>query len=134
MRTVIARLIVAVAILSLPLTAAWSEEEDDAPTDLYELSKAIADDKIDVGKRYDMNAKKGRFHLIHSETIGMECEGCHVAKTYANDYLLVGRHNAELKAAGEGKGSKIEVLDRSVCLGCHKTGGVATVWYQTADQ
>lgn len=118
-------------LLCLSLSA-WADDE--APTDLYEMSKAISEGKIDVGKRYDMNDKKGRFHLIHSENIGLECEGCHVAKLYAPDYLLVDRHNAEQKAAGAGKGDKADVLDRSVCLGCHKTGGVATVWYQTADK
>lgn len=133
MRTLMTRLAVMAALLCLPATAVWSEDAE-APTDLYEISKAISEGEIDVGKRYDMNDKKGRFHLIHSETVGMECEGCHVAKSYAPDYLLVDRANATRKAAGEGKGEKIEVLDRSVCLGCHKTGGVATVWYQTADR
>lgn len=133
MYAIMTRLVVAAAFLCLPLTSVLAEEEA-APSDLYEMAQALQEGKIDVGKRYDMNEKKGRFHLIHAETVGMECEGCHVAKSFAPDYLLVGRHNAELKAAGLGKGDKIEVLDRSVCLGCHKTGGVATVWYQTADR
>lgn len=133
MRTIMSRLVIAAALLCLPLIAVWAEE-DAAPSDLYEMSKAISEGKIDVGKRYDMNEKKGRFHLIHSETVGIECEGCHVAKDFAKDYLLVDRYNAARKAAGEGKGDKADVLDRAVCLGCHKTGGVATVWYQTADK
>lgn len=133
MHTIMRRLVVAAAFLCLPLTAVWAEEEA-APSDLYEMAKALQDGKIDVGKRYDMNEKKGRFHLIHAETVGIECEGCHVAKSYAPDYLLVDRSNAMRKAAGAGKGDKADVLDRSVCLGCHKTGGVATVWYQTADK
>jgi hypothetical protein len=102
--------------------------------DLEETAKAIRDGKIDVGKQYDMHKTKGRYHLIHSETIGMECEACHVAPKFAPDYLLLNRDNAEAKAAGHGKGGKADVLDRSVCLGCHKTKGVATAWYPTADQ
>ena len=133
MHKIMNRLLVVAAFLCMPFVAVWAEEQA-APSDLYEMAEAIQQGKIDVGTRYDMNEKRGRFHLIHSETVGLECEGCHVAKTYAPDYLLVGRHNAELKAAGTGKGDKADVLDRSVCLGCHKTGGVATVWYRTADK
>ena len=105
-----------------------------APMDLDETAEAIRDGKIDVGKRYDMHKKKGRFHRIHSETLGLDCEACHVAKSYAPDYLLLDRANAEAKAIGKGKGPKADVLDRGVCLGCHKTNGVATTWYRTADQ
>lgn len=132
MGTFMSRLIVAAAFLCLPVTVTWAEDE--APSDLYEMSKAISEGKIDVGKRYDLNEKKGRFDLIHSETIGLECESCHVAKDFAKDYLLVDRYNAARKAAGTGKGDKADVLDRAVCLGCHKTGGVATTWYQNRRQ
>ena len=103
-------------------------------TDLDEIAEGIRNGDIDVGKRYDMNKNKGRFHLIHSETIGLECEACHVAPKFASDYLLFNKDNAELKAAGHGKGQKADVLDRAVCLGCHKTNGVATTWFRTADK
>lgn len=102
--------------------------------DLADTAEAIRNGDIDVGKQYDMNKKKGRFHLIHSETLGLECEACHVAPKYAPDYLLVDKDNAEAKAVGHGKGQKADVLDRAVCLGCHKTNGVATTWYRTADK
>ena len=115
----------------LCLSSSWAAE---APRDLAETAEAIRTGEIDVGTQYDMNDKRGRFHLIHSETVGLECEGCHVAKQYAPDYLVIDRETAERNAAGTGKGKKNDVLDRSVCLGCHKTGGVATVWYQTADK
>ena len=103
-------------------------------TGISTYAEKIRKGEVDVGKRYDMDDKKGRFHLIHSEELDLNCESCHVAKDYAKDYLLVNRYNAHRKALGEGKGRKADVLDRSVCLGCHKTGGVATVWYQTADK
>lgn len=101
---------------------------------LATFSGEIQEGKVDVGKLYSMDDKKGRFHLIHSEELDLNCESCHVAVDYAPDYLLVDRYNAHRQALGEGKRGKSDVLDRSVCLGCHKTGGVATVWYQTADK
>jgi hypothetical protein len=132
MRTITSRLLLA-ATLCLPLSAV-SAEEAPAQRDLVETADAIRDGEIDVGTRYDMHKKEGRFHRVHSEVIGIECEGCHVAESYAPDYLLVDRRNATLKAEGVGKGSKADVLDRSVCLGCHKPGGVGTVWYQGVNK
>ena len=119
-------------LLTLCLSAgSYALAED---LDLADTAEAIQKGKIDVGKQYDMNKKKGRFHLIHSETLGLECEACHVAKDYAPDYLLLDRENARKKALGKHKGPKDDVVDRAVCMGCHKTNGVATTWYQTADQ
>jgi len=132
MRTITGWLLLATT-LCVPLSAMPAEEEQ-APGDLLETADAIRDGDIDVGTRYDMHKKEGRFHRIHSEVIGIECEGCHVAASYAPDYLLLDRRNATLKAEGAGKGSKADVLDRSVCLGCHKPGGVGTVWYQGVNK
>ena len=135
MKRTIANALLACALLftGAALTGAVTAGEKGGQ-DLAEMAKAIRDGEIDVGKQLDMDKKKGRFHVIHSDTVGLECEGCHVGKQYAKDYLLVGRTNAERQAVGAGKGEKSDVLDRSVCLGCHKTGGVATVWYHTADK
>ncbi len=116
--------------LSVPLIA-WCE--DDA-LDLADTAEAIRDGKIDVGKDYSMHKNKGRYHLIHSETLGMECEACHVSKKYAADYLLVSKAEEENRAAGHGKRPKADVVDRGVCLGCHKTNGVAHTFFQTADK
>ena len=116
--------------LAVPLQILAAEEQ----LDLADTAEAIRDGKIDVGKRYDMNKKKGRYHLIHSEVLGLECEACHVSKKYAPDYLLVSRDEEERRAAGHGKGPKIEVVDRAVCLGCHKRNGVAHTFYETAGQ
>ncbi len=118
-------------IVSLACMSAVAAE---APADLLEMSEAIQEGTIDVGKQYDMHKRNGRFHLIHSENIGMECESCHVSESFAKDFMVVNRDNELLKAQGEGKGSKAEVLDRAVCLGCHKQGGIATPWYGTAAQ
>lgn len=115
----------------LAVFSSWSMAEQ---MDLDEMAEAIRNGDIDVGKQYDMNKKSGRFHLIHSETIGLECEACHVAPKYAPDYLLVDKDNAEAKAAHRGKGPEADVLDRAVCLGCHKTNGPAHTWYRTADK
>ena len=67
---------------------------------LATFSEQIQEGKVEVGKLYAMDDKKGRFHLIHSEEIDLNCESCHVAKAYAPDYLLVDRANAERNAAG----------------------------------
>lgn len=102
--------------------------------DLLEMAEAIQEGNIDVGKQYGMHKKRGRYHRIHSEVLGMECESCHVGKKYAPDYLLLTKEEEERRAAGQGKRPKSDVVDRSVCLGCHKTNGIATPWYRTADQ
>jgi hypothetical protein len=121
------------ALLAAGLVGSASAEETGF-SGLATFSEQIQEGKVDVGKLYSMDDKKGRFHLIHSEQIDLNCESCHVAVDYAPDYLLVDRYNAHRQALGEGKRGKSDVLDRSVCLGCHKTGGVATAWYQTADK
>jgi hypothetical protein len=123
----------AVLAAACTMTGAFAAEETGF-SGLATFSEQIQEGKVDVGKLYSMDDKKGRFHLIHSEELDLNCESCHVAKQYAKDYLLVDRANAERNALGEGKTGKADVLDRSVCLGCHKTGGIATTWYQTADK
>jgi hypothetical protein len=125
------KILASLTVCTLLLGGATLAAED---LDLADTAKAIRDGKIDVGKRYDMHKTKGRFHIIHSEIVGLECEGCHVAPKFAPDYLLVNKKNAELKATGKGKGQKADVVDRGVCQGCHKTHGVATQWYRTADK
>ena len=121
------------ALLAAGLATGLAAAETGFPG-LANFAEQVQQGKVDVGKLYSMDDRKGRFHLIHSEELDLNCESCHVAKDYAPDYLLVDRDNAHRQAMGEGKGSKADVLDRSVCLGCHKTGGIATTWYQTADK
>jgi hypothetical protein len=125
---------IAAAVLAATCTMNWAFAAETGFSGLATFAEQIQEGKVDVGKLYSMDDKKGRFHLIHSEEIDLNCESCHVAKAYAKDYLLVDRANAERNALGEGKTGKADVLDRSVCLCCPKTGDVATVWYQTADK
>lgn len=106
---------------------------DDA-LDLADTAEAIRNGDIDVGKDYNMHKSKGRYHIIHSDTLGLECEACHVSKKYAPDYLLVNRQEEENRAAGSGKRPKADVVDRGVCMGCHKKNGIAHTFYQTAGQ
>ncbi len=115
--------------LAIPVSS-YAEEG----MDLADTAEAIRNGDIDVGKNYGMNKKKGRYHLIHSETLGLECEACHVSKKYAPDYLLVSKDEEERRAAGYGKRPKADVVDRAVCLGCHKKNGVAHTFYRTAGQ
>ncbi|MEO5365816.1 MAG: hypothetical protein H7831_05585 [Magnetococcus sp. WYHC-3] len=116
------------------LLASAAMAENAQGIDLNALGESIRAGKVDVGKQLDMHKTKGRFHLIHSETVGIECESCHVGPRHAPDYLLLNRHNAEQQALGNGKGPKSDVTDRTVCLGCHKTKGAATAWYRTVTQ
>jgi len=114
----------------LPLSMAVAEEQ----LDLADTAEAIRNGDIDVGKEYSMHKKRGRYHLIHSEVLGLECEACHVSSKYAPDYLLVNRQEEEARASGHGKRPKADVVDRAVCLGCHKTNGVAHTFYKTAGE
>jgi len=129
MKTMTTTGLLASILMLSPVPGSVAVAED---LDLADTAEAIRQGDIDVGEDYGMHKSHGRFHRIHSETLGLECEACHVGSQYAPDYLLLDRANAERKAAGDGKGKKAGVLDRAVCLGCHKTDGVATPWYRTA--
>jgi len=138
-----------VLLVSLALTSVVAAESmfSDIPKDkaapsiepgefggLATYSRMIRDGEVDVGDRYGMDQNRGRFHRIHSEELDVTCDSCHVGDKYAPDFLVLNRANAERKAAGVGKGKEIGVVDRSMCLGCHTSGGVATKWYKAAGQ
>ncbi len=116
--------------LMAPAGAVLAEED----MDLADTAEAIRNGDIDVGKEYSMHKKRGRYHRIHSEVLGLECEACHVATKYAPDYLLLIRREEEDRAAGHGKRPEADVVDRAVCLGCHKENGVAHAFFGTAGQ
>ncbi len=118
------------AMLSILTPFALHAGEDGM--DLADTAEAIRNGDIDVGKEYSMHKKRGRYHRIHSEVLGLECEACHVSKKYAPDYLLVNRQEEEARALGKGKRPKADVVDRAVCMGCHKENGVAHTFYRTA--
>ncbi|MDZ7754744.1 MAG: hypothetical protein U5S82_24605 [Gammaproteobacteria bacterium] len=134
----IATTMTGVMVLGLLTATAMAADSRQAAIDAYpgltEHAKMIRRGKLETGKRYSMHDEEGRFHVIHVDEIDMECSSCHVGARYAKDYLLLGRDQAERKAAGTGKGETAEVTDRAVCLGCHKQGGIAQPWYRTASE
>jgi len=90
---------------------------------LKELAEKIRSGEIDVGNDYSMSLN-GRFHTIHAKVLGMQCTSCHIS-SFSEDVLY--RRKYEKPAGAPG------VVDRGVCLGCHKEGGIATPWYNQAD-
>ncbi len=89
---------------------------------LEDIAKLIREGKIKVGKDYTMSFG-GRFHNIHTKVIGMDCSACHLNK-YPKDFLYIRRYKVPVRGAPG-------VVDRSMCISCHKGGKVATQWYTT---
>jgi hypothetical protein len=98
---------------------------------IAEHAKLIREGKIVLTARPSLDEENGRFHIVHVDEIDMECTSCHIGAGFAADYQLVDKDHAIQKAGGAGKGKQAEVIDRTVCLGCHKTGGIASRWYGT---
>ena len=76
---------------------------------------------VDVGELYSVSDKKGRFHRIHTKELQLDCEQCHGGDQYKPDYLLVSKHSDWVKR-------KMGRVERSVCLGCHITGGMGNAF------
>lgn len=107
-------------ILLAMLTAGLSADEN--KFELRKIGEDIRAGKIDVGDKYSVDAKTGRYHAIHVDVIGMECSSCHFGERYHPDYLLVGKDKPYPRRA-QGQ------LDRSSCLGCHREGAEGTTFY-----
>ena len=89
---------------------------------LEALSKQIRTGQIDVGKQFSMQPGTGRFHKIHSDTLGMNCSSCHLGEGDQGDLLSM-RATEPLRKGVPGR------IDPGSCLGCHQRGGTATPWY-----
>lgn len=94
--------------------------------DLREIAEKIRNGDIDVGKDYTMSLY-GRYHTIHNKVLGLDCSTCHVSSKYADDFLYQRKYKVPVRGAPG-------VVDRGVCLGCHKAGGPAFELYGTADE
>lgn len=90
--------------------------------DITGIAEKIRAGKIDVGKKYSMNEKKGRLHIIHGGPVGLTCDACHFGETYQSDFLLV-RKGEPVPKKGKGQ------VDRAVCIACHRKGGPATTFF-----
>lgn len=83
---------------------------------LADLARSIRNREIDVGDEYGM-AEDQRFHVIHSDVIGMMCTQCHVEEAPLEMAQVL---NISAEAPGP--------ADRRVCLGCHLTGPAAKLY------
>ena len=89
---------------------------------LARIAEQIRRGEINVGKDYSTNFKTGRFHIIHADKMLIDCNNCHYGSDYKADYQVMGKAKAMPdKMPGR--------LQRSVCLGCHGKGGMATSLY-----
>ena len=89
---------------------------------LARIAERMRAGEIDVGKVYSTNFKTGRFHIIHADKMLIDCNNCHYGSDYKADYQIMGKAKVMPdKMPGR--------LQRSVCLGCHGKGGIATSLY-----
>ena len=118
-------------LLSCMLTTVFAEQQkplEVRPTEelktmnLARIAEQIRNGEIDVGKDYSTDFKTGRFHIIHADKLLIDCNNCHFGSEYKADYQLMSKHKPMPdKMPGR--------LQRSVCLGCHGEGGIATHLY-----
>ncbi|MGQ9630545.1 MAG: hypothetical protein ACUVXI_09560 [bacterium] len=84
-------------------------------TPLSVLAEKIRKGEIDVGKEYGM-ASDRRYHKIHAEVVGLECNSCHIGKVSARMEPFAARPPVDISPEAP------ETVDRRVCLGCHLAG------------
>ncbi len=104
-----------VAAIAMPVYAADS-------VNLAELAEDIRNGNFDVGTKYSTDFSAGRFHKIHTDVLGLSCSTCHAGTEYQPDFATLRKYEND-------PGTSPGMVDRSSCLGCHKTGGPATTWY-----
>ena len=97
---------------------------EDRPMNLRKTAEGIRAGAVNVGKQYSL-AEEGRFHKVHTETLGMKCSGCHTHDAYPDSYLYLRKAEFPKVMAGE----KVKAVERAKCIGCHSEGNVATVFY-----
>jgi hypothetical protein len=87
-------------------------------TDVKKVAEDIKKGKIDVGGEYGMEIGQ-RYHKIHSEILGIDCEKCHIEK-YEENYLYQRKYKLP-------EGDAPGVVKREVCIKCHKLKGPASL-------
>ena len=126
MKVLVSLLLMCVSISPLladdqPVVKIRSVEEHNT-VNLARIAEQIRGGEIDVGKDYSTNFKTGRFHIIHADKMLIDCNNCHYGSDYKADYQVMGKAKTMPdKMPGR--------LQRSVCLGCHGKGGIATSLY-----
>lgn len=113
--------------LLLVLAATVPVHAEEVRHDLARIAEEIRSGRIDVGKEYSMNYATGRFHRIHADKMLLDCTTCHYGYRYKKDYLIFDQ-GKPFPARARG------LYQRSVCLGCHQSGGIATRWYNSSTE
>jgi hypothetical protein len=116
-------LTVLISTLLLVAPAIAREEIDqDTETDLETLATRIRSGEETVYGDLSVDYRKGRFHTIHVDLIGLGCGTCHFGDKYQDDYQLL-RKDEQLRRRAKGQAT------HEACLACHQKGGIATTFY-----
>lgn len=110
---------------NLLVFAVNAKDDTDKQAEMIEyarLGEKIRQNKINVGNIYSVSDKNGRFHIIHADKLLLDCSHCHLSSSYKADYLILSKFKM-LPSSNKGR------IEKSVCLGCHQTGGMGTPWY-----
>jgi putative hemolysin len=110
-----------IGLMAALSAGAWAE---DKAMNLRKTAEGIRAGTVNVGKAHTL-AEEGRFHQIHTETLGIKCGGCHTNDAYPDNYLYL--RKSELPRVVDGE--KVKAVERAKCIGCHSEGNVATVFY-----
>ena len=108
-----------VVILAVSVGPCWAEEDEDIETDLEVTARNIRSGEIPVFGDLSMDYRKGRFHTVHIDLLGLDCGTCHWGERFQNDYLL----DEVLRKRAKGQAT------RQSCVACHQQGGIATTFY-----
>jgi hypothetical protein len=122
-------ILIAAAIIAAPI--AWYilevpplivEKPVIEPVTIKVLAEMIRNGTIDVGTDYSMDPT-ARYHKIHSEILGLSEIACHIDDEYSEDFLY------QRKYKEPGLRDSPGVVDRAICLSCHREGGTANELY-----
>lgn len=114
------------ALLCMAAFSAYAEKPQ-ITVDLARIAEKIRSGEIELKGDRSMDFKHGRFHEIHADILLMECSSCHIGDNYREGVLNFSKYKPwPVKAKGE--------LERSVCLGCHQEGGIATTFYTPSTE
>lgn len=118
--------VILIGLMAALSAGVWAE---DKPMNLRKTAEGIRAGTVAVGKDYSLG-EDGRFHKIHTETLGIKCSGCHSSDAYPDDYLYLRKAEFPKAVAGE----KVKAVERAKCIGCHSEGNVATAFYNKKPQ
>jgi hypothetical protein len=110
------------ALLLVAPAIARDDIDQDTETDLETLAARIRSGEETVYGDLSMDYRRGRFHTIHVDLIGLGCGTCHFGDKYRDDYQLL-RKDEQLRRRAKGQAT------HEACLACHQRDGIATTFY-----